>query len=42
MWAPEHVGSVVGWSRLSCPLACGILAAQLGIDPMSPELEGDS
>ena len=27
-WAPEHVGSVVMDSRLSCSVACGILLAQ--------------
>ena len=40
MRALEHVGSVVAVHGLSCPVACGILVPQLGIEPASPALEG--
>ena len=32
--------SVVAVRGLSCPMACGILVPQPGIEPMSPALEG--
>ena len=38
-WPPECVGSVVA-AQLSCPVACGILVPQPGIEPASPALEG--
>ena len=34
------LGSVVGAHGLSCPVACGILVPQLGIEPASLTLEG--
>ena len=34
-WAPECLGPVVAVCRLSCPVACGILVPQPGIEPMS-------
>ena len=40
MWALEPVGSVVVACRLSCPMACGILVPQPGIEPVSPALVG--
>ena len=39
-WAPEHVGSVAAVCGLSCPVACGILVPQPGIEPGSPALQG--
>ena len=39
-WAPEHVGSVVVVCWLSCPTAGGIVVPWLGIEPVSPALEG--
>ena len=38
--ASEHVGPVVVVCGLSCPVACGILVPQPGIEPTSPALEG--
>ena len=38
--ALERVGSVVVACRLSCPVACGTLVPQPGIEPTSPALEG--
>ena len=38
--APEHAGSVVAVHGLTCPVACGILAPQPGIEPASHALEG--
>ena len=35
-----HTGSLVEAHRLSCPMACGILVPQPGIEPASPALEG--
>ena len=32
-------GSVVAVCVLSCPVACGILGPQPGVEPMSPALE---
>ena len=40
VWAPEQAGSVVVAHGLSCPMACGILVPQPGMEPMSPTLEG--
>ena len=40
MGAPERVGLVVVVLRLSWPMACGILLPQVGIEPVSPALEG--
>ena len=39
-WAVWHVGSVAVAHGLSCPMACGILAPRLGIEPLSPALAG--
>ena len=43
----QHMGSLlqctdslVGTHRLSCPVACGILVPQPGIEPKSPALQG--
>ena len=36
----RHGGSVVAVHGLSCPVACGILVPQPGIEPASPALEG--
>ena len=38
--ALERAGSVVAAYGPSCPMACGILVPQLGIEPLSPALEG--
>ena len=38
--APEHVGFVLVALRLRWPMACGILLPQVGIEPISPALEG--
>ena len=38
--ALEHVGSVVVVCGLSCPVPCGILVPQQGIEPVSPALQG--
>ena len=38
--APECMGSVLASSGLSCPLACGILVPQPGIEPPCAALEG--
>ena len=35
-----HEGSLVVAQGSSCPEACGILAPRLGLEPMSPALEG--
>ena len=35
----RHMSSVVVACRLSCPVACGILVPQSGIEPTSPALE---
>ena len=37
--APALVGSVAAVPRLSCSAACGILAPQPGIEPVSPALQ---
>ena len=34
------LGIFVAVRRLSCPVACGILVPQQGVQPMSPALEG--
>ena len=39
--APELMGSVVVTCGLGCPVACGILLPQPGIEPMSPALEDE-
>ena len=39
-WALEHMGSIVAVHGLSCPVACGTLVPQPGMEPVSPALEG--
>ena len=39
-WTLEHLGSVIVALRLSCPVACGILAPSPGFKPASLVLEG--
>ena len=39
--APKCLSSVVVAHRLSCPLTHGILVPQPGMEPASPELQGE-
>ena len=39
-FSPGHVGPFIAALGLSCPVACGIVVPQLGMEPMFPALEG--
>ena len=38
-WAPEHMGLAVAAYRLNCPVACGLLVSQSGVEPTFPAFE---